>query len=264
MYRIGTPSPTPTSQASSTTYLRIFIASRSPQAVGGVGLALKKISLKHFSGTSKHSSITHLSNRCAGFHSTLDMRTAVPRPFPAYFPALIAQSELNEEITFLNSDGTFTTLNTGHPSTYAPLQPRENYDPSPALNAQEKALFDGPTKSLKLGDVALARSGDKGGNVNIGFFIPSHYRYQGKEKELTAWLRHYLTRSRMQQLLGSDWRDEYFIERVEFPAIGAVHFVLYGILGRGVSSSSRLDGLGKGVADWIRDVAVDVPAALVE
>ena len=49
--RIGTPSSNPKSQASSTTYLRIFIASRSPHAVGAVGLALRNISLKHFSGT---------------------------------------------------------------------------------------------------------------------------------------------------------------------------------------------------------------------
>jgi hypothetical protein len=67
----------------------------------------------------------------------------------------------------------------------------------------------------------------------------------------------------MKALLGDDWReDEYFIERVEFPHIRAVHFVVYGILGRGVSSSSRLDGFGKGVADWLRDRVVPVPMGL--
>ncbi|KAL4801501.1 hypothetical protein BDV18DRAFT_167341 [Aspergillus unguis] len=244
--RIGTPQPNPTSQGSSTTYLRIFIASRSAQAVGAVALGLKDIALKHFSG----------------FHSTLDMRTAIPRPFLAFFPALIAQSQLNEEVVLLNGDDAPTVLNTGHPSAYAPLQPRENHDPAP--DSQDHALFNGPTKHIKLGDIALARSGDKGGNVNVGFFIPKHHRHQGKEKGLTSWLRYYLTRSKVQEMIGSDWRDEYFIERVEFPAIGAVHFVIYGILGRGVSSSSRLDGLGKGVADWLRDVVVEVPAALLK
>ncbi|KAL4933557.1 acyclic terpene utilization AtuA family protein [Aspergillus undulatus] len=250
--RIGTPSPNPTSQASSTTYLRIFIASRSPQAAGAVGLTLRKISLKHFSG----------------FHSTLDMRTAVPRPFLAYYPALIAQSDLNEEINLVNPDGTVTGLDTGHPPSYAPLQPRENYDPDPVVTPMLKSLLTGPTKRVRLGDIALARSGDKGGNLNIGFFIPSSLptipeARKGNEDELTFWLRQYLTISRMRTLLGSDWRDEYFIERVEFPVIGAVHFVIYGILGRGVSSSSRLDGFGKGVADWIRDVEVDAPVHLL-
>ncbi|KAL4968575.1 acyclic terpene utilization AtuA family protein [Aspergillus stella-maris] len=245
--RIGTPSANPSSQVSSTTYLRIFIASRSPQAVGAVALSLKSISLKHFSG----------------FHSTLDMRTAIARPFLAYYPALIAQSNLNEEINILNPDNTIKALNTGHPPAYAPLQPRESYDPP----SPPETLFTGPTLRIKLGDIALARSGDKGGNLNVGFFIPSSLpgskRSKEKEEQLTSWLRHYLTLERMRTLLGSDWREEYFLERVEFPVIGAVHFVVYGILGRGVSSSSRLDGFGKGVADWLRDVEVDVPVALL-
>ncbi|KAL4985401.1 hypothetical protein BDW68DRAFT_145096 [Aspergillus falconensis] len=256
--RIGAPSPNPKSQASSTTYLRIFLASRSPHAVGAVGLALRNISLKHFSG----------------FHSTLDMRTAIPRPFLAYYPALIPQSDLDEKINILNDDNTITSLETGHPPVYALLQPRENYDP-PSLSTESqeyKTLFNGPTKRVKLGDIALARSGDKGGNLNIGFFVPSSLpassntdtQREQRQKDSTLWLRHYLTTSRMRALLGSDWRDEYFIERVEFPTIGAVHFVVYGILGRGVSSSSRLDGFGKGVADWLRDVVVEVPVALVE
>lgn len=38
----------------------------------------------------------------------------------------------------------------------------------------------------------------------------------------------------------------YFVERCELPEIKAVHFVIYGPLGRGVSSSKLLDALGKG------------------
>lgn len=63
----------------------------------------------------------------------------------------------------------------------------------------------------------------------------------------------------MQELIGEDWRDDYWIERIEFGALKAVHFVVYGILGRGVSSSSRLDNLGKGFAEFIRSVHVDIP-----
>jgi hypothetical protein len=59
--------------------------------------------------------------------------------------------------------------------------------------------------------------------------------------------------------MGEDWRDDFFIERMEFPNIVAVHFVIYGPLGRGVSSCRLLDALGKGFADYIRDKVVDVP-----
>ena len=43
----------------------------------------------------------------------------------------------------------------------------------------------------------------------------------------------------------------------------AVHFVIYGPLGRGVSSCRLLDALGKGFADYIRDKVVDVPESIV-
>lgn len=72
-----------------------------------------------------------------------------------------------------------------------------------------------------------------------------------------------MSRDRMREFLAKDWNDSYFIERVEFPHIHAVHFVVYGILGRGVSSSSRLDGFGKGFADYIRDKVVDFPSELL-
>lgn len=51
---------------------------------------------------------------------------------------------------------------------------------------------------------------------------------------------------------------------MEFPNIYAVHFVIYGILGRGVDSSTLLDSLGKGFADYVRDKWVDVPVAFLE
>lgn len=74
----------------------------------------------------------------------------------------------------------------------------------------------------------------------MGFFVQNSDEYE--------WLCTSLTRKKVKVLLGQDWRDDYFIERCEFPGILAVHFVVYGILGRGVSSSTILDSLGKGFA----------------
>jgi hypothetical protein len=64
--------------------------------------------------------------------------------------------------------------------------------------------------------------------------------------------------------MGKDWKDSYFIERVELPKIFAVHFVIYGPLGRGVSSSKLLDSLGKGFAEYIRAVHVPIPTNLLQ
>jgi hypothetical protein len=109
----------------------------------------------------------------------------------------------------------------------------------------------GPTALRPLGDLVLGRSGDKGANVNIGLFVHSAEQWD--------WLRAFMTRDRLQQLIGDDWQDWFYIERVEFPKIFAVHFVVYGLLGRGVSSSARLDSLGKGFAEYIRAVHVPLP-----
>lgn len=108
---------------------------------------------------------------------------------------------------------------------------------------------------MRLGDIALARSGDKGANINFGIFVRSAGQWD--------WFRSFMTRERIRALLGKD-DDGYFIERVEFPKLWAVHFVIYGILGRGVSSSTKLDCLGKGFADYVRDKVVEVPVSVLE
>lgn len=62
----------------------------------------------------------------------------------------------------------------------------------------------------------------------------------------------YFTKDRLKDLVYDDWSDDLFTERVQFDQIRAVHFVVYGILGRGVSSSSRVDNLGKAFAEFVR------------
>ncbi|KAF1349448.1 DUF1446-domain-containing protein [Lizonia empirigonia] len=127
----------------------------------------------------------------------------------------------------------------------------------------------GQTTRARLGDIALARSGDKGGNANIGFFIPTQLpsAYPASSPlyaESWDWLRTHLTIPKLKEMFGESWSDKFYIERVEFPKIMAVHFVVYGVLGRGVSGSSRLDSFAKGMGDWLRDVVVDVPVRLLQ
>ena len=192
----------------------------------------------------------------SGFHLSLDTRTALPRPYLAFYPALYPQDSLRETVTILSAQGTQEkVIPAGHPSHYKALDPkRENYETNSPVSL---STTFGPTIPARLGSIVLARSGDKGANINIGLFVrhPSHY----------PWLQSFLTRSRMAVLMGDDWRpNEYFIERMEFPNLWAVHFVIYGLLGRGVSSCRLLDSLGKGFADYIRDKVVDVPERFLE
>ena len=64
--------------------------------------------------------------------------------------------------------------------------------------------------------------------------------------------------------MGKDWKPAYRVERFEFPNLLAVHFVTYGILQEGVSSSSILDGFAKSFGEFIRARVVDVPQKLLD
>lgn len=238
---LGTPAENPLTQFSSTTYCRVFAQTDTEEQAWSVIKTMGEFGMQHFSG----------------FHLSLDMRTAIPRRYLAFYPALTPQASLNEKTTLLSSDGADAqTEDVGHPSAYEAFSAgqRDNYE----TDSPVPLSTFGPTRKVKLGDVLLARSGDKGANVNVGFFM------RESSKRHYEWLCSWLTRSRMVELMGQDWKEEFYVERMEFRGIGAVHFVVYGVLGRGVSSCRLLDSLGKGFADYIRDRVVDVPVELLE
>ncbi|KAH9905746.1 hypothetical protein F4778DRAFT_677890 [Xylariomycetidae sp. FL2044] len=244
---VGVPRANPTSQLSATTYLRIIAQARRPESVRAVFDAWRYVFMQHF----------------AGMNGTLDnhMMMARPIPFLGYFPALVGQDRISEGVTVMISvprgeQRPAKRRVVGPPRTTEPLQRRGDYDP--VRPAAALSAF-GPTRRVPLGDILLARSGDKGANVNVGF--TPRKRYEGPET--WEWLRSFLTRDKSKHLMGDDWEDWFYMERVELPGIQAVHFVVYGALGRGVSSSVRLDSLGKGFAEFLRAVHVDVPEKLL-
>lgn len=252
--RIGVPEPNPRSQLSSTTYLRIFAEASDANVNLGLASLLGEFAMQHYSG----------------FHSTSDHRTAIPKPYISYYPAIYPQSSLKTSINFLYPGGSsngvgITNVPTTPPPRFEDLSKRESYE---THNPVDLSTL-GQTTRARLGDIALARSGDKGGNANIGFFIPTQLpsAYPALSPlyaESWDWLRTYLTIPKLKEMFGESWNDKFYIERVEFPKILAVHFVVYGVLGRGVSGSSRLDSFAKGMGDWLRDVEVDVPVRLLE
>lgn len=206
--RIGVPAPNGRTQNSSTMYIRTFATARTTKPLLALLGILSKMSLKHF----------------PGFHSSLDFRTAFSHPLFTYYPEIWKQDALDEQAHLLELDGEAeTTFSASHSPRYE-LGPRDNYETASPVS------FNGPFKTVRLGDVALGRSGDKGANANIGLSVDTPKQWE--------WLHSYLTRSKMQELIGDDWDDSFYIERVEFPRIYSVHLVIYGILGRGVSSSS--------------------------
>jgi hypothetical protein len=54
------------------------------------------------------------------------------------------------------------------------------------------------------------------------------------------------------------------VRRYQLPNLLALNFVVVGLLGEGVSSSTRIDPQAKGLGEWLRARVVDLPVALVE
>ena len=111
-----------------------------------------------------------------------------------------------------------------------------------------------PTVRLPLGTVIGARSGDKGGNANVGLWARSPAGF--------AWLAAELTVQRLRQLL-PEARD-LAVERFELPNLLALNFVVHGLLGEGVASSTRPDPQAKSLGEYLRSRVVDLPVALVD
>ena len=98
-----------------------------------------------------------------------------------------------------------------------------------------------------------ARSGDKGGNANLGVWARTDAAY--------AWLAGFLSVPRLKELLPET--APLPVERYELPNIRAVNFVIAGLLGEGVAASARLDPQAKSLGEWLRARVVDVPRELL-
>ncbi|MDZ4820507.1 MAG: hypothetical protein SGJ20_16195 [Planctomycetota bacterium] len=88
---------------------------------------------------------------------------------------------------------------------------------------------------MKLGELAHARSGDKGNHANIGVVAYKQSDFARLQKELTA--------ERVASYFAG--LSPTKVERFELPKIGALNFVLYNALAGGASRSLRIDTQGK-------------------
>ncbi|MGV9538681.1 acyclic terpene utilization AtuA family protein [Streptosporangium sandarakinum] len=109
------------------------------------------------------------------------------------------------------------------------------------------------TVRTPLGTIVGARSGDKGGDANLGVWVSTPERF--------GWLAGHLTAERLARLLPAV--AGLRIERFELPNLLALNFVVHGLLGRGVSAGTRLDAQAKALGEELRAALTDVPRALL-
>jgi hypothetical protein len=110
---------------------------------------------------------------------------------------------------------------------------------------------------VALGTLVHARSGDKGGDANIGLWIG-----QGKKRDQRiTWLLATVTPDWVRSLLPET--KDLEIEVFALPNLGGVNVLVHGLLGEGVAASTRFDPQAKAVGEWLRSRLVDVPEDLL-
>ena len=223
---IRTDKPDPQSNEEATAFFKISLKAPDEKKVGrSVSNAMIELALASIPG-----------------YTSVGGGPAGGRPFGVYEPARVPAEIVPQEVVVLGSEA----------REVSSVIPSAEVDVTPTPGAKTPAP-GGPTKRLPLGTVYGARSGDKGGNANLGVFARSDAAW--------AWLDEFLTTEKLKELLPE--AAELPVDRHRLPAIRSLNFVLHGLLQEGVAASTRQDGQAKSLGEWLRARVVDLPEALL-
>ncbi len=162
-------------------------------------------------------------------------------PFGVYQAALVPSEAVPQSVHVLGGD-------TRRIDSVAP-------DGAPVTVAATEAIDPpaGPTTPAPLGTVVGTRSGDKGGNANLGVFVRSDAAW--------AWLDAFLTVDRLRELLPET--ASLAVDRHRLPALRSLNFVIHDLLQEGVAASTRQDAQAKALGEWLRARVVPIPDQLL-
>jgi hypothetical protein len=166
--------------------------------------------------------------------------------YGVYKPAFIPASKVEHAVVL--PDGERVVI--PHPTTTTSSRSLSPM-PQPTSPTRQRT-WEGTTERMPLGMICGGRSGDKGGNANVGLWTRTDEAYK--------WLAQTLTVDAFKELVPE--AKDLDVQRHELPNLRALNFVVVGILGEGVASSVRPDPQAKGLAEYVRAQLVDVPASV--
>jgi hypothetical protein len=111
----------------------------------------------------------------------------------------------------------------------------------------------GGTRRAPLGRVVGARSGDKGGDANLGVWV--------EDDRAWPWLDSFLTLEVVRALVPETGGLE--LERHVLPNLRAVNVIVRGLLGEGVAYNARFDPQAKALGELLRAHFADIPEELL-
>lgn len=178
----------------------------------------------------------------AGFHTLTPPSDA--SSFGVYWPTLVPAAEVEHTVT----------LPDGQVRTIAPIRASSDEQRDTQVpDVQLPPVPEGPTERAALGLICGARSGDKGGNVNVGLWTRDAHAY--------SWLREWMTIERFRSVVPEI--GDLPVALYELPNLYAVNFVVTGLLGDGVASSTRPDPQAKALGEYVRSRFADIPKSLL-
>jgi hypothetical protein len=166
-------------------------------------------------------------------------------PYGIYRPGYVDRADVEETVHLW--DGRTITIDPPEGVEHAPAVEPAAVDvpvpPSAAAYAE-----DAPTRCVPLGTFVHARSGDKGGDANVGLWVGGA-RDELRDRRI-AWLLHQMTPEHVRQLV-PEARD-LDVEVFGLPNLGGVNILVRGLLGDGVAASTRFDPQAKALGEWLR------------
>ncbi len=221
-----TDQPNADSNQQAAAFLKITAKSQDPKKVGrGFTAPIIEMALASY----------------PGFFCTTPPQEA--SPLAVYWPTLIPAGAVEQCVVL--EDGTHAVVPDISSAAFkAVIADRQ---------VQLDAAPSGPSREVPLGAIFGARSGDKGGNANVGIWA--------RDSASFAWLRGFLTVEKFRELLLEATRLE--IRRYEFSNLNALNFVVVGLLGEGVASSTRFDPQAKSLGEYLRSRVVPIPESLL-
>jgi hypothetical protein len=215
----------PASNEEASAFLRITVKDKDPRKVG-----------RAFSGAVVEMALANYP----GFYMTSGPSSETS--YGVYWPALVPADAIDQVV--VAHDGARIEVPPVKSEGGAPVESGAGPPAQPP---------GGPTTRVPLGTVCGARSGDKGGNANVGIWARSDAGY--------AWLANHLTVERFKELVSE--ARELEVQRYDFPNLRALNFVVVGLLEEGVASSTRTDAQAKSLGEYVRAKLVDLPETLL-
>ena len=173
-------------------------------------------------------------------------------PFGVYRAAYVDRDVVEHTVHL--PDGTTEVIPDPPVAEQPDVETKEQATVAPQI---EGLRDDAITREVPLGTFVHARSGDKGGDANVGLWV----RAGDKQAERAQWLTHFVSVDRIRLLLPE--AADLDIEVFALPNLHGVNVLIHGLLGDGVAASTRFDPQAKGLGEWLRSRMVHVPEELL-